>query len=231
MRWSPMEILDLDTVPAMQAAVVGLRADDVAIQGSALELVRTLAVRAIRTGSAGDLIEAAIAIHDAVPEEAPVPATLAQELAVLVDVLEVSSAVGGESAWPMLLRSHAGKARRVLEHLSARAASWTPKKELLEAIDISDSQLSHLLRRLQDEELVARRKVGREAELRITGLGQEAIGVVAAPHGGHSFTEDDEAALHGFALSGESPSTAKQLVLSPPAGWLVDRLDGAQRSA
>lgn len=148
-------------------------------------LVREAVKRLVRTGGRGDLREGAVSLSTLAEDRspagggAPSETTLGPRWDVLADLLGDLADALDDDAVPMLLRSHHGKSRQVLEATSA--GGWIPRRDVRDRVEVSDSHLSHILRELVDAGLVHRRRRGREVEIRLTTAGRDAIGVEPAP--------------------------------------------------
>lgn len=73
-----------------------------------------------------------------------------------------------------ILRSHEGHGRAVLELLAERAEP-VRRAEVRERLQLSESHMSHVLRDLEEADLIRRRAAGREVALALGPVGREVV--------------------------------------------------------
>lgn len=142
----------------------------------AILIYRTL--ERLRTGTRAEMHDESIAIETFLASEAGagLPKEEAGAWSALSDVLLEAARRSDPEAVEMILRSHPLYGQRVLELLAENGDRALPRTQLIEKLRISQSQLSHLLRDLEEADLIARtRDGGREVMVSLGPVGREHV--------------------------------------------------------
>lgn len=136
------------------------------------------ALERLRSGTRAEMREEAIAVETFLASEAA--AALSKEEAgawsAIAQVLIEAARRSDPEAVEMILRGHPLYGQRVLELLAANGDRPLPRTQLIEKLRISQSQLSHLLRDLEEADLIARtREGGREVMVSLGPVGREHV--------------------------------------------------------
>lgn len=148
------------------------------------DLLVDAVVRALRERPRRELLDAALALGEflATPGARHYEDTFVGTWQGVLELLGRASAATDVTAIDSILRSHNGKAGKVLEVLAERNGS-APRAELKRQIaGISESHLSHVLRDLEEARLVVRERAhGRETVVSLTPRGGEAVARTVLP--------------------------------------------------
>jgi len=179
-----LDLSHLDTVAADEIAPVVER---VAAEADADNLARLTdllldrALRLLREGSREEILDEALAISGGVSGETGrvlrerSPETFGA-WAALDDLLAEAARRSDRAAVPSLLRSIEGHGLKVLELLAEKGQA-VPRAEIRERLNLAEAHLSHLLRDLEEADLIVRYRVQgkREVLVELGRVGREEV--------------------------------------------------------
>lgn len=160
-------------------------------------LLRSRTLRLLRQGSREEISEEAVQLSRFLESESGkalgrVRAELYGGWCAFADLLIAAGHRRDAAAVDSILRSYGGNARRLLEFLAGRGAGRetgddtpiaVPRSEVKKHLELSESHLSHLLRDLEESDLVFRYRVpkGREVMVELGPLGQRVVNTKVFP--------------------------------------------------
>jgi DNA-binding MarR family transcriptional regulator len=186
----PFDLSNLPCVPSAEFAAI-LNHDLADEPDEALArltaVVTDRVIRQVRLGSSRECLEEALALHGFL-ETAHGEKLKAHKprffhaWQALAAVLSVAGRRSDRTAIDAILKSHATHGRKLLEFLATQAES-VRRADVVEFLDISESQVSHLLRDLEEAELVLRyRPEGvKEVLVELGPAGREVVDRSIAP--------------------------------------------------
>jgi DNA-binding transcriptional ArsR family regulator len=164
-----------ELVPVLEriAAAVGDRGRVDAAGG----LVLHRALRLLRDGSRAEILKEGLALDGFLGSAAGEAVKAAQPdlywgWAGLSALLGEAARRSDRAAVESILRSHDGRGRAVLELLAERGAP-VRRGELRERLGLSESHLSHVLRDLEEADLIERMQAGREVVIELGPVGRD----------------------------------------------------------
>lgn len=180
---TPATFADLDGAPTAELAPLVTRAareGDQATLASLSALLVDRALNLVREGSRNDLLEEALAVSGGISGDAGEalrerdPETLGAWSA-----LDHLLAEAGRRSDPAAVKSIllSGRGREILELLATENHRPVPRAEIRQRLDLGEAQLSHLLRDLEEADLILRyREEGsREVLVELGRVGREYV--------------------------------------------------------
>jgi DNA-binding MarR family transcriptional regulator len=180
----PLDLSHLDTVaadeiaPLVERAAAEADADNLA---RLTDLLLDRALRLLREGSRQEILDEALAVSGGVSGETGRmlrernPETFGA-WAALDDLLAEAARRSDRAAVPSLLRSTEGHGLKVLELLAEKGQA-VPRAEIRERLNLAEAHLSHLLRDLEEADLIVRYRVKgkREVLVELGRVGKEEV--------------------------------------------------------
>jgi FixJ family two-component response regulator/DNA-binding transcriptional ArsR family regulator len=137
----------------------------------------------------------------------------------LAELLTEAARRSDPAAAESILRGFKGNGRRVLEILAERGSA-VPRSEIRKRLDLSESNLSHLLRDLHEADLITRhRETGREIVLDLGPVGRDIVQRSVAPKWVQAVIELTQKVCAGDdeAVDSEAQQSEKQ-----PTVFIID---------
>ena len=222
---------NLDDAPANEIAPLVERAATEADSDltGLTDLLLDRALRLLREGSREEILDEALAVSGGVSGEAGValrqrsPETFGTWEA-LDDLLAEAARRSDRMAVPSLLRSTQGHGLAILELLAGEGRA-VPRAEIRRRLNLAEAQLSHLLRDLEEADLIARYRPqgSREVVVDLARTGREVVSQSVLP----SWLERLTAALVEVAggSSLDTEAFARELVeAGAPSRLAAERL-------
>jgi DNA-binding transcriptional ArsR family regulator len=128
----------------------------------------------------------------------------------LSELLGEAARRSDRAAVDAILRSNQGLGQRVLAMLAERGEPM-PRGEMRKQLDISESHLSHLLRDLDEADLVIRYRQGKEVVVDLGPVGREVVQKSMAPAWVEAFVEHMEQLLDEDAERKDAETIAAEL--------------------
>jgi DNA-binding MarR family transcriptional regulator len=121
-----------------------------------------------------------------------------------------------------ILRSHDGHGRAVLELLAERAEP-VRRADVRERLQLSESHMSHVLRDLEEADLIERRPSGREVALALGPVGREVVARHVLPEWVRHLVDVLQRARHAQADLPQAEALADELSRKGAPSRLVSR--------
>jgi DNA-binding transcriptional ArsR family regulator len=165
-----------EIVPALQAAVRDAGPPSLEQAGA---LIRDRTLDLLREGSRGQILDEGLALDRFLSSpEGRALARNAPEVfgawSGLAALLAEAARRSDRPAVESILRSHKGYGQTILEILAARGAPVS-RSEIRERLGLSESHLSHVLRDLDEADLIARVREGRDILLDLGPIGRDVV--------------------------------------------------------
>lgn len=187
---SPASFTDLDDAPPTQIAPLIERAaqeGDAKTLKSLTALLLDRALRILREGSRQEILDEALAVSRGI--SGTVGSTLRERQpetfgawAALNALLTEAARRSDRAAVPSLLRGTQGHGLAILELLAAENRA-VPRAEIRRRLDLGEAHLSHLLRDLEEADLIIRYRPegGKEVQVELGPVGREVVSQSVLP--------------------------------------------------
>ena len=232
MNLTPSAFADLDDAPSQE---IGLLLERAAAEADPRTLKRATALlldralRRLREGSRDSILEEALAVSRGISGEAG-RALRKRSLdtfgawTALDDLLAEAGRRSDRAAVPSLLRGTQGRGQEILEMLAGEAGP-VPRSRIKNTLDLGEAHLSHLLRDLEEADLILRyrRQGSKEVLVELGPAGREVVSESILP----PWLARLEQALQDAAAGGtlEHETLARELASAgAPSRLAADRL-------
>jgi DNA-binding MarR family transcriptional regulator len=229
---SPVTLSTLDDQPSSEIRPLVLRAAaeaDPEILEPLTALLLDRALRLLREGSRDDLLQEALAISGGISGDAGKalkggnPETFGAWTA-LDDLLAEAARRSDRAAVPTLLRGTQGHGLAILELLAAEGRAL-PRAEIRRRLDLGEAHLSHLLRDLEEADLILRYRPERSKEVfvELGTVGREVVAQSVLPPWLERLEEALQKIAGGAPLASEALA-AELAEAGAPSRLAADRL-------